>query len=150
MRKWTIKFFSVVVALLMLSACVKEKKTVKNKMLLLQAYISDSLNIAQKQKSNLNIIVASPNTCPSCVKKIFYISQKNKENWYIVADLKTKRQYSNFDCTVVVDTMENIFNYLPGPRYENKLVLIRENKVKKVYPLYLTNIDSVVHYIEEK
>jgi hypothetical protein len=151
MKKWTIKFFSVAAILLIVSSCSKEKKTVKNRVPLLQAYIYDSLNFGKMQKSNYNLIISNPNSsCLACTKHIFDISKKKKDELCIITDLRTRRQFANYDCTVVVDSMENIFNCLPGSRYENKLVLIRENKVKKVYPLYLTNIDSVVHYIEEK
>ncbi len=51
---------------------------------------------------------------------------------------------------LLVDTNEHIFDYIPPPNIENKLIIIRDKQIQRIYSIYPNNLDSIKFYIEHE
>lgn len=115
---------------------------------LLYHYLFDSLGLKQSD-SDMNVVVANPNSsCLYCFNKIFKLGQREK--FLIITDIKTSRMFEYESSNLLVDTNEHIFSYLPPPNIENKLIIIRNKQIRRIYSIYPNNLDSIKVYIKHK
>lgn len=145
MRKWIICLISI--AMLFLCGC-SDFATATDTNTLLYRYILDSLGLKQSD-SDVNVVVVNPNSsCLYCVNNLFKLGKKEK--FLIITDIKTSRMFKYDGCNLLVDTNEYIFDYLPPPNIENKLIIIRDKQIRRIYSIYPNNLDSIQFYIEHE
>lgn len=144
MKKCLILFNSLIILFYFISC----KSSSNNKNNSLVSYIYDSLKVVDKNTQNINIIIANPkSSCLFCFKKIFNLLDHLDKNTLVITDIKNKKLFAPLSNNVFADTSENLFSLLPIPSNENKLLIIKNGKIQKIYSIYSNNVDSLNTYL---